>query len=300
MPTTSPETGCSTRCNRRQVVAALMGGVVAWAAGSASALAAARPRSALVIGNAAYSVGPLRNSVNDARLVSQSLRSIAYEVEHHEDLALQEMLRVLDQWISRSAPTDMRLLYFAGHGAQFRGQNFLVPVDADLHEESDLLRHAVNASDVIDHIARTGSGVNIVVLDACRNGLPPLEPTRARNKTREIRIGRTPISGLASQPSPKGTLVAYAAAPGAVALDGLQGNGAYARYLAAEMLVPGTTVESVFKRVRSAVARETRNLQVPWETSSLVGEVCIRPGLRGECGMPSGPAAAGIDVGASR
>ncbi|MEY8689483.1 MAG: caspase domain-containing protein [Leptothrix sp. (in: b-proteobacteria)] len=299
MQTTPPETGCQSRCSRRQAVSTLMRGVAVLAVGS-GALAEVRPRSALVIGNAAYSVGPLRNSVNDARLVSQSLRSIAYEVEHHEDLALQEMLRVLDQWISRSAPTDMRLLYFAGHGAQFRGQNFLVPVDAALQEESDLLRYTVNASDVIDHIARTGQGVNIVILDACRNGLPPLEPTRARNKTREIRIGRTP-GGLASQPSPKGTLVAYAAAPGAVALDGSQSNGAYARYLAAEMLVPGTTVESVFKRVRSAVARETRNLQVPWETSSLVGEVCIRPGVRGECGLPSGPASgAGIDVGASR
>lgn len=299
MQTILPE----TRCSRRQAVSTLMGGMALLLAGSAGALAEARPRSALVIGNAAYSVGPLRNSVNDARLVSQSLRSIAYEVEHHENLALQAMLRVLDLWISRSAPTDMRLLYFAGHGAQFRGQNFLVPVDATLREESDLLRYTVNASDVIDHIARTGAGVNIVILDACRNGLPPLEPTRAPSKTREIRIDRTPIvSGLAFlPPSPKGTLVAYAAAPGAVALDGSQGNGAYARYLAAEMLVPGTTVENMFKRVRSAVARETRNLQVPWETSSLVGEVCLRPGLHGECGIPSGPASGvGLDIGSRR
>ncbi|MEX8519221.1 MAG: caspase domain-containing protein [Leptothrix sp. (in: b-proteobacteria)] len=287
------------RCSRRRAMLALMGGAAVLGGATARAQTEAAPRSAMVIGNAAYSIGPLRNSVNDARLMSQSLRSIAYEVEHHEDLALQPMLKVLDEWILRSAPTDMRLLYFAGHGAQFRGQNFMVPVDAVLREESDLLKFTVNASDVIDRIARTGQGVNIIVLDACRNGLPPLEPTKARPKTREIQLGRLPAIGLAPEPSPKGTLVAYAAAPGAVALDGTQGNGAYARYLAAEMLVPGATVESVFKRVRGAVARETRNLQVPWETSSLVGEVCIRLGQKGECGIPSG-AGAGIDFGRSR
>jgi uncharacterized caspase-like protein len=190
------------------------------------------------------------------------------------------------------------LLYFAGHGAQYRGQNFLLPVDAQPREESDLLRVSVNASELIERLARQAQGVNVVVLDACRGGLPPLEPPRSRPQSRDIQLrGAGANSGLAAEVSPTGTLIAYAAAPGAAALDGSGSNGAYAQHLTTEMQAAGTPIETVFKRVRTAVARDTGNRQVPWETSSLVGDFCLRGTADGQCGSGQ---SGGIDLGRLR
>jgi uncharacterized caspase-like protein len=254
-------------------------------------------RSAIVIGNAAYQRSPLRNAVADARLVSGGLRGIGFDVDHHEDLPQEAMLTALARWLQRASASEVRLLYFAGHGAQYRGQNFLLPVDAQPREEADLLRVSVNASELIDRLARRAQGVNVVVLDACRGGLPPLEPPRARPQVRDIQLGGAAGSGLAAEVSPKGTLIAYAAAPGAAALDGTGANGAYAYHLANEMQVPGMPIETVFKRVRAAVARDTGNRQVPWETSSLVGDFCLRWTAQGQCGSSQGGA---IDLGRLR
>jgi uncharacterized caspase-like protein len=274
------------------------------AAGAAGALLptgqanAAVLRNAIVIGNAAYQRSPLRNAVADARLVSGGLRGIGFDVDHHEDLPLAAMLNALARWLARASGAEVRLLYFAGHGAQYRGQNFLLPVDAQPREEADLLRVSVNASELIDRLARQTHGVNVVVLDACRGGLPPLEPPRGRPPSRDLQFGSAAAtSGLAAEVSPKGTLIAYAAAPGASAFDGSGANGAYAHHLTNEMQVAGAPIESVFKRVRTAVARDTGNRQVPWETSSLVGDFCLRWTADGQCGNAQG---GGIDLGRLR
>jgi uncharacterized caspase-like protein len=275
--------------SRRQTIGLMMTGLASVWAPTLFAQPSTGARAALVIGNAAYLIGSLRNSVNDARLIASTLRRLAYDVEQHEDMAMPDMLKVLDGWIQRTALAETRVLYFAGHGAQFRGQNYVIPVDAVLSEEADLLKYTINFSDVIDRMARSGQSVNIIVLDSCRSGLPPLEPTRGQPKQAKRRIKYPPA----------GTIVAYAAAPGAVAMDGRQSNGPYAKHLAVEMLIPAATVENVFKRVRSAVAQETGNRQIPWETSSLVGEVCLRPGARGECGA-NPPVETPVDAGKSR
>jgi uncharacterized caspase-like protein len=245
--------------------------------------AANAKRMALVIGNASYATSPLRNSVNDARLVSTTLRGLGYEVLHREDMALQTMIELLRDWVAGSAAADVRLLYFAGHGAQYRGQNFLLPVDAVLAEEGDIPRRAVNGSDLIDRLSRTNSGVSIVVFDACRNAPLPLDPAVPRTRGNPAMAA----SGLAPELTPRGTLVAYSTSPGAAAPDGKDGNSAYTKHFVAQLNVPGVPVETLFKRVRNAVARETGNRQVPWETSSLVGDVCLNTTAGRQCGSAS-------------
>jgi uncharacterized caspase-like protein len=255
---------------------------------------AAAAKQALVIGNAAYEVAPLRNPKNDARLVARSLGAAGFDVAVHEDLALDAMRSELARWLTTAGTAQVRFFFFAGHGAQFRGRNFLLPVDAEFEREDDALHRALDVATLIDRLSRMAQGVNIVVLDACRDAAFPLTrrvgPNRSRSVTGSVEPGLTPVVPA------QGTVVAFSTAPGAVALDGKGGHSAYARHLAEQLLVPGQPVEAMFKRVRQAVARETANRQVPWESSSLVGDFCVRPGERGSC--PAARAAStAVDLG---
>lgn len=243
--------------------------------------AVAPPRVALVIGNAAYpGVGALRNPVNDATDMAAKLRTLGFDVMLRTDLRQKEMLRALTEFGERIQPGSEALFFYAGHGMQVRGRNFLIPVDADIRSESSVSSEAVDMDQLLDKL--TPARLSMVILDACRNN--PFE--------RSIRGGG---QGLAQINAPTGTLIAYATAPGRVAADGEGRNGRYTEELLAAIDIPGIKVEDVFKRVRAHVVRKSNDAQTPWESSSLTGDFYFRPG---EAGVPSAQGAAALDVAA--
>jgi hypothetical protein len=156
------------------------------------------------------------------------------------------------------------LFYYAGHGVQMRGRNYLIPANADITSETDVEDQAVDLNLVLGLMDEAQNGLNIVILDACRNN--PFS-----------RSFRSAGSGLAQVDAPTGTLIAYATSPGRVASDGTGRNGLYTSELLAQMRVSGIGVEEMFKRVRASVQRQTTGQQVPWESSSLVGNFYFAP-----------------------
>lgn len=247
-------------------------------AGRNDAPAPGAERIALIIGNASYLQAPLRNPANDARAVADTLRELGFEVIHRENVALDGMLDAMRDFAVRSADSQVRVFFYAGHGSQLKGRNYLIPVDAQFKEENELPRKAASATELVERLGQMKSGVNIVILDACRN-----MPFPVGTRTRSLGGDRGLAPGLAQVSAPKGTLVAYSTAPGSIALDGPDRNSAYTRHLLANMHTPGLPVEQLFKRVRIAVSEETRQAQIPWETSSLMGEFCFRTAPGGDC-----------------
>jgi hypothetical protein len=223
-------------------------------------------RLALVIGNAGYRVDPLDNPVNDARLVAASLQQAAFDVTLAENLDRRGLLGALRAFGERLNENSVAVLYYAGHGLQLRDRNYLIPIDADIRSEDEIALAGIDLSFILSRMSAAKTRVNIVVLDACRNN--PFAAASARS-------GRS-AQGLAQMDAPVGTLLAYATAPGKLAADGLGGpnekNGLYAQQFARHLLTPGLPVEHVFKRVREAMVRASREAQVPWESSSLQGE----------------------------
>lgn len=216
-------------------------------------------RLALVIGNANYREAPLKNPVNDARALAGKLRQLGFEVMLGENLQQREMTRLITSFGEKLAGKGVGMFYYAGHGMQVKGRNYLLPVDARISSEASARSESVDLEQVLDQLSNSGSQFNLVILDACRNN--PFE-RRFRGST----------GGLAQVDAPKGTLIAFATAPGKVAMDGEGKNGTYTTALLRAMAEPGLSVESMFKRVRGEVARVTADQQIPWESSSLTGE----------------------------
>jgi hypothetical protein len=218
---------------------------------------AADKRVALVIGNAKYPSAPLKNPVNDARDMAAALRKLGFEVIERTDASQKEMNRAIAQFGGKLTADSVALFYYAGHGMQVRGKNYLIPVDAQIDSEASVRVEAVDVDGILDQLY--ASPLNIVILDACRNN--PFE--------RRFRGG---AGGLAQMEAPKGTLIAYATAPGKTAVDGAGRNGIYTLELLKLMQAPGLPIEQVFKRARANVARATADNQIPWEASSLTGD----------------------------
>jgi uncharacterized caspase-like protein len=235
-------------------------------------------RTALVMGNGAYAFGRLKNPVNDARAVTGALEPIGFEVVTLEDGDLPHMIDAMKEFIARAKDSQVRLFFYAGHGIQSKGKNYLVPVDATVIEEDKLPTQLVSVSEFLDKLSLLKSGVNVVILDACRTGL-----SATASRRRGIDDKRSLQSGLAQMNAPQGTLIAFSTAPGSVALDGATQNSTYTRHLLENISVPGLPVEQLFKRVRISVARETQQSQIPWETSSLMGDFCFRTDPSGGC-----------------
>jgi len=236
-------------------------------------------RIALVIGNGAYERAPLRNPVNDARAMADSLRRLGFQVTLRTDVDLPKMIDAIEQFMRDGRRDDVRVFFYAGHGIQFRGKNYLVPVDVSLEAQEDIPTSLADLQEVVDHLERMGKGLNIIILDACRTF--PL-PGRFRAGTRGIPV--KPVPGLAQITAPGGTFIAFSTAPGAVARDGAGAvHSVYTRHLLANLEIPGLTVEQVFKRVRVSVLNDTDQSQMPWENSSLIGDFCFKPGSRGQC-----------------
>jgi uncharacterized caspase-like protein len=233
------------------------------AAAFASTPAPAEDKVALVIGNAAYAAAPLRNPLNDANAIAARLRALGFEVTLRTNVTQREMTRSVSQFGQALKPGSVALFYYAGHGMQVRGRNFLIPVDADIQSEASARSESVDLDLVLEQLGPTR--LSMVILDACRNN--PFEG----------RFRSTRGSGLAQVDAPKGTLLAYATAPGKVASDGEGANGLYTAELLKAMDTPGAKVEDVFKAVRVNVIKATAGEQIPWESSSLTGDYYFRP-----------------------
>lgn len=256
--------------------------------------AATSKRVALVIGNGSYrNAPPLKNPVSDAKLMAATLRNLEFEVIEHLDVDQRQMkraIRDLGDLLDKAGEDGIGMFYYAGHGIQVQGRNFLIPLGTEIERESDVGIKAVNANVVLETMEYARTRLNFVVLDACRNN--PF--------ARGFRSG---TRGLARMDAPRGTLVAYATAPGDVAADGDGDNSPYTVALSEAMRAPGLSVERMFRKVRNAVMERTKNLQVPWEASSLTGEdfffsVAAPPRPAATAPAPAAPAAAegGMDT----
>lgn len=218
---------------------------------------------ALLIGNAAYSIGPLDNPANDANDFARVLREIGFEVKVLTDQSKEAMTQAARDFGARLTNNDgIGLFFFAGHGVQVDGENYLLPVGVPIRNEADVKQNAMPANILLRYMEDSKNRVNVVVLDACRNN--PFVKTRSL-KSR----------GLAPMDAPSGSLIAFSTAPGTEALDGTGRNGLYTKHLMANAKVPGMTIEQVFKRTREAVEVESQQIagkrQSPREESSLKG-----------------------------
>jgi uncharacterized caspase-like protein len=242
-------------------------------------------RIALVIGNAAYRSAPLRNPVNDAQAVAAALKAVGFQVILRENATQREMLDALKEFSQRASKSQVRLLFYAGHGVQIKGRNYLMPVDAEVQTEDDIAQRGADVTELLERLATLANGVNLIVLDACRNNPFSLAPAQLADSRRFRTRGLASQSaGLAPVQAPSGTLIAFSTAPGSVAIDNpLQNNSVYTKHLLANLRTPGLPIERLFKLVRVAVAQETQQQQVPWETSSLMGEFCFRADATGKC-----------------
>jgi hypothetical protein len=243
---------------------------------SQAAGAATDARVALVIGNATYKSSPLKNPVNDARAIGRALQELGFEVMLKENLSQQALMASLREFGNRLKQTGgVGLFYYAGHGMQVKGANYLIPVDADIASEDEVRYLSVDANQVLDKMEEAGNRLNIVILDACRDN-PFSRSFRSRQ------------SGLAQMDAPSGMLVAFATAPGAVAYDGDGVNGVYTKHLLRNITIPGLPIELVLKRVREGVSTETGQKQIPWESSSLLGDFYFKGAP--QAGAPVGQA----------
>ncbi len=223
----------------------------------------AESRIALVIGNGNYdSVSTLNNPENDATLIADTLEVLGFDVTLLVDASQVDLRRGISQFgrdLREAGQDGTGLFYYAGHALQSFGNNYLLPVDANLTDAADLGLVAIEAESVLRQMFSAKNRTNIVILDACRNNPFEAIPDFSDN-------------GLAEMKAPAGTFLAYATEPGGVALDGLGVNSPFTQVLAHEMMEPDVPVEQMFKKVRVAVREITQDRQTPWDTSSLISD----------------------------
>jgi uncharacterized caspase-like protein len=249
---------------------------------SAAAIKPNSARVALVIGNGAYGKAPLKNPVADATAVADELRKLGFDVALLKDAPWQQMNKEVLAFAERAAASDVRVVYYAGHGAQIRGRNYLVPVDVQVDGEDDLQRKSVDLSELTDRLSRQTKAVNVVIVDACRNNPASNVALDADGRRLKMRGAQTP--GLAPMRAPAGTLIAYSTAPGQVADDRAGGkNSLYTKHLLNHLPAPGITLEQLFKRVRIGVLEESQMKQQPWDESNLTVDFCFKTGQGGRC-----------------
>ncbi|MEW9921332.1 caspase domain-containing protein [Marimonas sp. MJW-29] len=227
------------------------------------------PRIALIVGNGAYgAVTPLDNTVPDAELMARTLEEQGFKVTMLIDanqIALNRAIAQFGRDLRDAGKEATGLFYYAGHAVQSFGSNYLLPTDASLTDAADLSLVAVPAQAVLRQMFSAKNKTNIVILDACRNN--PF-----------VSIPDLNDNGLAEMNAPTGTFLSYATAPGAVALDGLDGNSPFTKALAREIPKAGVPIEQLFKNVRVDVIEQTGGAQTPWDTSSLTNDFVFKPG----------------------
>jgi hypothetical protein len=222
----------------------------------------AEPRTALVIGNSAYDFGPLRNPANDATDVAAALRGTGFDVTLRLDTDRRGMIDAIRAFGERLKQSNgMGLFFFAGHGVQIAGENYLVPIGDSFASEADLTSRAVKATDVVDAMAAAKNYLNVIILDACRDNA----------------LGTTNTRGLSRIDSNARLFISYSTSPGAVASDGTGRNSPYTKHLAQAIGIPDLSLEQAFKSTLKGVYQETRGGQTPWISSSFFGDFSFRP-----------------------
>jgi caspase domain-containing protein len=228
------------------------------------------PRLALIIGNGSYTnVTALDNPVNDAELMAASLRKVGFDVTLVTEATQNELIRAISAFgreLREAGDDATGLFYYAGHGVQSFGTNYLLPVDIDIHDAADLSLVGVPAHAVLRQMFSAQNQTNIFILDACRNN--PF-----------VSISDLSDNGLAEMKAPTGTYLAYSTAPGEIAVDGAGSNSPFTEALAQRISTPGVPIEALFKDVRVEVLSETGGLQTPWDTSSLTVDFQFVPAV---------------------
>ena len=220
------------------------------------------PRIALIIGNSDYGAafGNLANPVNDADAMAAALTALGFKVELLKDVDQKNMKRAIARFganLRQAGRSATGLFFYAGHGLQTGGINYLVPVNAAIEAEADVDLESVAADTVLRQMEEAGTATNIVILDACRN--MPL--------ARSLRSG---TRGLARMEAPNGSFVAYSTAPGSVAVDGTGRNSPFVAALVTAIQQKGQPIETIFRTVRRSVLQATGGRQTPWDSSSLI------------------------------
>ena len=233
----------------------------------------AERRVALVIGNSAYKhAAPLPNPRNDAKAIAAALRRLNFEVVAGIDLDARGMREKVKAFAKSVRRADVALLYYAGHGLQVEGENYLVPIDAKLATQIDLEYEATKLKLFLRFMDRQAK-TNLIFLDACRNNPLSRNLAAAMGGLRSLSIGR----GLARVESGIGTFIAYATQPGNFALDGSGRHSPFTEALLQHIETPGLAIASLMQRVRGAVLKQTKGRQVPWDHSSLTGDFFFKP-----------------------
>ena len=227
---------------------------------------AAQKRFALVIGNSAYEDAPLKNPRNDATDMAQTLQSAGFQVVKILDATKKQMQTAITKFHATllKNPNSIALFYFAGHGFQHDDKNYLVPIGAALNSPSSVNREALDMNNALDAMKEVNTGLNIVIMDCCRN------PLFARS--RSLAMSKIRGSGLGVITYPKGSFIGYATDPGNVAADGQGRNGTYTKHLLKSIQTPGLSIEKVFKRTLIGVEQETGGEQTPWVSSAFSGK----------------------------
>ena len=222
---------------------------------------------ALVIGNGNYNFSTLANPENDAKAMKVALQSVGFIVMEYENLSQVQMKKAIDAFGMKLKSNEVGLFFYAGHGIQSMGYNYLIPVDAQLQSEQQVEYDCVQADRILALMEASGTKVNIIILDACRNN--PFERSWTRTAT-----GR----GLAFMNAPSGTLIAYATSPGSTASDGSGNNGLYTSAILESMKTPNITIIEMFQNVRSIVSQKSSKQQIPWESTSMTGNFYFNTG----------------------
>jgi len=231
-------------------------------------MSAQERRIALVIGNGTYKSSPLRNPLNDANDMAVVLKKLGFNVTlktNADQRTMEDSIRTFGKELRSGG---IGLFYYAGHGLQVDGWNYLIPIGADLESEADVKYESVDAGRVLAQMENAENSLNIIILDACRDN-PFARSFRSSQK------------GLAKMDAPAGSILAYSTAPGSIAADGVGRNGLYTSYLLLNMMTPGLKLEDMFKKVRIGVSKESGKKQIPWESSSLMGNFYFSTKKRG-------------------
>ncbi len=255
----------------------IMGAVLAIAISAlpASAFAAIEKRVALVIGNGAYqNAQPLPNPTNDARAMEAKLRGLGFEVVSGFDQEYDTMRRTIASFARVARGADVALVFYAGHGLQVQGQNFLVPIDAQFKDETALDFETISMDFVIRQMSYD-TKVRLVLLDACRDNPLARSLARSMNPTRSASVGVGLAEIKMEDAGGEGSVIAFATSPGDVAMDGTGPNSPFTEALLRHIDAPNTTIQSVMTRVTGDVYRATKQRQRPWVNASLIGEVFL-------------------------
>lgn len=251
---------------RQYLISILWLGVGVVGIALAPSAAAVEGRVALVIGNSAYAASPLRNPANDAADLAAALEKKGFNVLLRENVGERGLKEAVDDFAKFLKRGGVGLFFFAGHGVQFGDQNYLMPTDIPFKSEADIKYKSISAEYVLARMAEAGNRVNVVILDACRDN--PFSSGQSGSKgLGAMNVGR----------NERGTYISYATSPGSTAADGTGRNGMYTKHLLRSLELRDSDIDKVFGRVRSGVVQDTDGSQVPWTSTSIIGNFYFDP-----------------------